>query len=133
VADHAPLQRLRLEVAPGRRVVVQGKKIAGLVGQVPGQLVLQSQFLFLEAVEKVFVRVGSMLFFLNEGVKSGMLGFEFLGHCLVHWRRSFQSACHQHVINHESLHLSRAFSRFNGAKAPLAESAAAVPAQAQMS
>jgi hypothetical protein len=40
---------------------------------VAGQLVLQSQFLFLEAVEKVFVRVGSVLFFLNEGVKSGML------------------------------------------------------------
>ena len=58
--------------------------------EVAGHFVLESQFLFLEAVEKVFVRVGSMLFLLNEGVKSGMLGFEFLGHCLVHWCGSFR-------------------------------------------
>src|SRR5438477_11940036 len=55
-----------------------------------GQHVFKLELLFLEAVEKVFVRVGSMLFLLDEGVKSGMLRFEFLGHCLVHWCRSFQ-------------------------------------------
>jgi hypothetical protein len=40
---------------------------------VAGDLVFQSELFFLESVEKVFVRVGSMLFFLDEGVKSGML------------------------------------------------------------
>ena len=81
-------------------------KKAASVGEVAGQLVLQSQFLFLEAVEKVFVRVGSVLFFLDEGVKSLVLGFEFLGHCLVHWCRSFQSESHHPVINHDSSRLS---------------------------
>jgi len=79
-------------------------------------------------VEKVFVRVGSMLFFLDEGVKSGMLRFEFLGNSLVHWCRSFQSACHHRVINHESVALSLAFSRFGGAQALLG----AVSARAAM-
>ena len=74
--------------------------------QVAGPLVLKSEFLFLEAVEKVFVRVRSMLFFLDEGVKSGMLRFEFLGHCLVHWCGSFRSAYHHRIINHETAALS---------------------------
>src|SRR5437868_13460523 len=81
-------------------------KKAGLVGQVPGQLILQSQLLFLEAVEKVFVGVGSMLFFLDEGMKSLMLRLEFLDNCLVHWCGSFRSACHHPPINHESRDLS---------------------------
>jgi hypothetical protein len=46
---------------------------AGLVGHMPGQLVLESQLFLLEAVEKVVVGVGSMLFFLDQGMKSGML------------------------------------------------------------
>ena len=58
--------------------------------EVAGHFILESQFLFLEAVEKVFVRVGSVLFLVDQGVKSGMLRFEFLGHCLVHRCRSFQ-------------------------------------------
>ena len=41
--------------------------------EVAGHFVFQSQLLFLQAVEKVFVRVGSMLFFLDQCVKSGML------------------------------------------------------------
>ena len=68
-----------------------------------------------EAVEKVFVGVGPVLFFLDQSVKSGMLGLQFLGHSLVHWRRSFQSACHRRVINHESADLSWPLSRFSGA------------------
>jgi len=40
---------------------------------VAGDFVLELQFLFFKSVEKVFVRMGSMLFFLDEGVKSGML------------------------------------------------------------
>jgi hypothetical protein len=55
------------------------------------KLVLQSQFLFLQAVEKVFVGVGSVLFFVDESVKRGMLRFECLDYCPVHWRRSFQA------------------------------------------
>jgi hypothetical protein len=39
----------------------------------PGQLILESQLFLLEAVEKVVVGVGSMLFFLDQGMKSGML------------------------------------------------------------
>src|SRR6185312_10300172 len=52
----------------------------GSVGQVAGELILQSEFFFLEAVEKVFVGVASMLFFLDEGVKGLVLRFELLDH-----------------------------------------------------
>ena len=69
----------RLQSAPPRLVV----------GEMAGELVLQLQLLFLEALEKVFVGVGSMLFFLDEGVKSGMLRFQFLDNCLVHRCLSF--------------------------------------------
>jgi len=41
--------------------------------EVAGHFILQSQFLFLEAVEKVFVRVSSMLLLFDEGVERGML------------------------------------------------------------
>jgi hypothetical protein len=64
-------------------------KKAASVSEVAGQFVFKSQLFFLEAVEKVFVGVGSVLFFLDESVKSLVLGFEFLGNCLVHWCRSF--------------------------------------------
>ena len=37
-----------------------------LMRDVAGELVLQSQFLFLEAVEKVFVGVSAMLFFFDQ-------------------------------------------------------------------
>ena len=86
--------------------------------EVAGQFVLQSELFFLETVEKVFVRVGSVLFFLDEGVKSGVLRFESLGHCLIHWWRSFQSACHRPVINHESELLSRLLKRFGDLARP---------------
>jgi hypothetical protein len=69
-------------------------KKAASVGEVAGHFVLQSQFFFLEAVEKVFVGVGSVLFLVDQGVKSGMLRFQFLDSCRVHWRVSFpQSQC----------------------------------------
>ena len=70
----------------------RAQKMPPLVGEVAGQFVLESQLLFLETVEKVFVGMGPMLFFLDEGVKSLMLRLQFLDHCLVHWRGSFRSA-----------------------------------------
>jgi hypothetical protein len=76
--------------------------------------------------------VGSMLFLLDEGVKSGMLRFEFLGHCLVHWCSSFRSACHRRVINHESIAVSWAFSRLAGSGALLAVNRLEVPAKAKI-
>ena len=88
--------------------------------EVAGQFVLEPQLFLLEAVEKVFVGMGSVLFFLDEGMKSLVLRFQFLDHCLIHWRRSFQSACHHRVINHESHRLSWAFSRFDRRRALLA-------------
>ena len=88
--------------------------------EVAGQFVFQSQFFLLETVEKVFVRVGSVLFLLDEGVKSGVLRFESLSHSLVHWWRSFQSACHRRVINHDSRRLSRLIKRFDSIVRPLA-------------
>ena len=94
--------------------------------EVAGEFVFKSQFLFLETVEKVFVRVGPVLFFLDEGVKSGVLRFESLGHCLVNWWRSFQSACHRRVINHDSPRLSRPKTRFGGDARLLAVNEAAV-------
>jgi hypothetical protein len=48
-------------------------KKAASVGEVAGHFVFKSEFLFLEAVEKVFVGVGSVLFLVDQGVKSGML------------------------------------------------------------
>jgi hypothetical protein len=89
------------------------------VGEVAGPFVLQSQLFLLQSVEKVFVGMGSMLFFLDEGVKSLVLRLQFLDHCLVHWCSSFRSACHHRVVNHESRALSRGLSRFGGAVAPL--------------
>ena len=89
--------------SPGRRAL----KRPPLMREVASHFVFKFEFLFLETVEKVFVRVGSVLFLLDEGVKSGMLRFESLGHCLIHWWRSFQSACHRCVINHDSNLLSR--------------------------
>ena len=62
------------------------------MSEVAGQFVLQSQLLFLQAVEKVFVGMGAVLFFLDEGVKSLMLRLQFLDHCLVHWCSSFRQA-----------------------------------------
>jgi hypothetical protein len=50
--------------------------------------------------------MGSTLFLVDQGVKSCVLGLQFLDHCLVHWCRSFQSESHQGVINHESWLLS---------------------------
>jgi hypothetical protein len=73
----------------GRRRRPPPAKKAASVSEVAGHFVLQSQLLFFEAVEKVFVGVGSMLFFLDQGMKSGMLRLEFLGHSLVHWCLSF--------------------------------------------
>jgi hypothetical protein len=103
------------------------------VGEVAGQFVLESQFLFLEAVEKVFVGVASMLFFLDEGVKSGMLRFQFLDSCRVHWRVSFpQSQCQRNAVNHESCNLSRPLSRLVRAAALLVAPSAAVPADANL-
>ena len=107
-------------------------KKAASVREVAGQFVLQSQFLFLETVEKVFVRVDSVLFFLDEGVKSGMLRFESLSHSLVHWWRSFQSACHRRVINHDSRRLSRPKKRFGGSWGLLAVNEAAVSSAHEM-
>ena len=60
--------------------------------EVAGHFVFQSELLFLEAVEKVFVGVGSVLFLFDQGMKRGMLRLEFLDHCLVHWCRSFQAS-----------------------------------------
>jgi hypothetical protein len=70
--------------------------------------------------------MGPVLFFLDESVKSGVFRFESLGHCLVHWWRSFQSACHRCVINHDSRGLSRPKKRFNGSGGLLAVNEAAV-------
>ena len=87
----ARLGRLRQSVAPRLPGAGSGgsrpppTKKAASVGEVAGQFVFEPQFLFLEAMEKVFVRVGSMLFLVDQGVKSGMLRFDFLGNCLVHW------------------------------------------------
>ena len=73
------------------------------MGDVAGELVLEPQFLFFQAVEKVFVGMGAVLFFFDQGVQRGVLGFQFLGHSLVHRCHSFrQSHCHRRVINHES-------------------------------
>jgi hypothetical protein len=60
------------------------------VGEVPGQLVLQSQFFFLQPMEKVFVGMRSMFFLFDEGVERCVLRFQFLGYCLVHWCHSFR-------------------------------------------
>jgi hypothetical protein len=102
------------------------------VRHVPRKFILQSELFFLETVEKVFVGVGSMLFFLDEGVKSLMLRFQFLDHCLVHWRGSFRSACHHRLINHESDDLSWALSHFAPGSALLAASRHEVPPRAPM-
>jgi hypothetical protein len=43
------------------------------MGEVAGQFVFKSQLFLLETVEKVFVGMGPVLFFLDEGVKSLVL------------------------------------------------------------
>ncbi len=43
------------------------------MGEVACQFVLHPELLFLEAVEKVFVGVSSMLFFVDQRVERGML------------------------------------------------------------
>jgi hypothetical protein len=103
------------------------------VGEVAGQFVLKSQFLFLEAVEEVFVGVASMLFFLDQGVKSGMLRFQFLDSCRVHWRVSFpQSQCQRNAVNHESGNLSRPLSRLVRVGARVVAKGGTVPAEADL-
>jgi hypothetical protein len=103
------------------------------VGEVAGQFVLESQFLFLEAVEQVFVGVGSVLFFVDQSVKSGMLRFQFLDICRVHWRVSFpQGQCQRNAVNHESCDLSRPLSRLVRAVARVVEKGAPVPAEADL-
>jgi len=55
-----------------------------------GHFVLKPEFLFLESVEKVFVRVAAMLFFFDQSMQRGVLGFQFLGNSLVHRSISFR-------------------------------------------
>ena len=43
------------------------------MSEVTGQFVLESELFFLQAVEKVFVWVGSMLFLVNQRVERGVL------------------------------------------------------------
>jgi hypothetical protein len=50
-----------------------------LVGEVACQFVLDSELFFLEAVEKVFIRVTPMLFFVDQRVERRVLRFESLG------------------------------------------------------
>ena len=65
------------------------------MSEVAGQFVLDFELFFLEAVEKVFVGVGPMLFLVDQRVERGVLRFQSLGHSLVHWCLSFpQSQCH---------------------------------------
>jgi hypothetical protein len=78
----------RVKRPPERRGMEVG---ARLMRHVARKLVLQSQFFFFQAVEKVFVGVGAVLFFVDESVKRGMLRLECLDYCPVHWRRSFQA------------------------------------------
>lgn len=59
---------------------------------VASHFVLEPELFFLEAVEKVFVGVGSVLFLFDQGMKRCMLRLEFLDHCLVHRCRSFQAS-----------------------------------------
>jgi len=54
------------------------------------QFVLQSQLLFLEAVEEVFVGMSAMLFFFDQRVQRLMLRFDFLDGGLVHKCPSFR-------------------------------------------
>jgi hypothetical protein len=60
--------------------------------EVAGEFVLEAELLFLQLVEKVFVGMSSVLFFLNQGVKSRMLRLEFLHHRIRHWCRPFCKA-----------------------------------------
>ena len=62
------------------------------MGHVAGELVLDSEFLFLEAMEKVFVGVRSMFLFGDQRVERLVLRLERLDHCLVHGCRSFRQA-----------------------------------------
>ena len=68
------------------------KKRARLMGHVAGDLVLDSEFLFLETMEKVFVGVRSMFLFVDQRVERLVLRLERLDHCLVHGCRSFRQA-----------------------------------------
>ena len=57
---------------------------------VAGQLVLQFQLFFLQAVEKIFIRVGSMLFLFDESMERRMLRLDFLDRNLFHRCHSFR-------------------------------------------
>jgi hypothetical protein len=43
------------------------------MGDVPGELVLESQFFFFQTVEKVFIGVGAVLLLFDQRVKRGVL------------------------------------------------------------
>jgi hypothetical protein len=62
-----------IEAAAARRQPMRHIGGAELVGKMARKHVLQFQFLFLQAVEKVLVGMVSMLFFLNQSVKSRVL------------------------------------------------------------
>lgn len=54
-----------------------------------GKFVLEPQFLFLEAVEKVFVGVAAVLFFFDHRVERRVFGLQFLDYALIHRCGSF--------------------------------------------
>ena len=58
--------------------------------EVAGEFVFNPQLFFLQAVEKVFVRMRSMLFLVDQRVKRRMLRFESFDLCLVHGCHSFR-------------------------------------------
>jgi hypothetical protein len=64
---------------------------AALVHDVAGHLILEFQLFFLEAVEKVFVGVGAVLFLFDESVKRGVLRLLVLDVCLAHRCSSFRA------------------------------------------
>lgn len=61
-----------------------------LVGVVARQLVLDLQFFLLQLVEKVFVGMRPMLFFVDHGVERLVLGVQSLDLGLVHRCNSFR-------------------------------------------
>ena len=93
-----------------------------LVREVAGHRVLEPQFLFLKAVEKVFVWVRPMLFLVDQRVKRGVLGFQSLDLSLVHRCHSFPQLSHDPVIKHETGDLSRAFDHPVGRRGGLSRS-----------
>jgi len=57
---------------------------------VASKCVLESELFLLKLVEKVFVGVRLMLFFVDHGVESRVLGCERFGLCIVHRCHSFR-------------------------------------------